>query len=64
MFHLPKWGKFGDIHAEKKVTLSWFLNSNMTNPEKFDHLHLVYHLAVPLNSISDEWFYAICWSSF
>ena len=25
------------------------MNSNMVKPEKFDHLHLVYHITVPLN---------------
>ena len=25
------------------------MNSNMVNPERFDHLHLVYHFTVPLN---------------
>ena len=27
------------------------MNSNMVKPEKFDHLHLVYHFAIPLNTI-------------
>ena len=44
-----KWEKFGDVHAEKKVTFSWLMNSNMVKLEKFDHLHLVYHFTVPLN---------------
>ena len=26
------------------------MNSNMVKPEKFGHLHLVYHIAVPLSS--------------
>ena len=25
------------------------MNSNMVKPEKFDHLHLVYHFTVPLS---------------
>ena len=25
------------------------MNSDMVKPEKFDHLHLVYHFTVPLN---------------
>ena len=25
------------------------MNSNIIQPEKFDHLHLVYHFTVPLN---------------
>ena len=41
-------GKLGDILAEKKVTLSWLVNSNMVKPEKFYHLHLIYHFTVPL----------------
>ena len=46
MFYLVrKWEKF----AEQKVTLSWLMNSGMVKPEKFDHLHLVYHFTVPLN---------------
>ena len=40
--------KFEDVFAEKKVTLSWLVNSNMVKPEKFDHFHLVYHLTVSL----------------
>ena len=44
-------GKFGDVLAEKKVTLSWLMNSNMVKPEKFDHLHLVYHFTVPLTPV-------------
>ena len=26
------------------------MNSNIVKPEKFEHLHLVYHFTVPLNS--------------
>ena len=26
------------------------MNLNMVKPEKFDHLHLVYHFTVPLSS--------------
>ena len=44
-----KWEKFGDVLAEKKVTLSWLMNSNMVKPKKFDHLHLVYHFTAPLS---------------
>ena len=44
-------GKFGDVLAEKRVTLSWLVNSNMAKLEKFDHLHLVYHFTVSLRSI-------------
>ena len=41
MFYMArKWEKFGDVLAEKKVTLSGIMNSNMVKPEKFDHLHL------------------------
>ena len=29
------------------------MNSDMVKPEKFGHLHLVYHFAVPLRQI--EW---------
>ena len=29
-----KWKKFGDVLAEKKITLSWLMNSNMVKPEK------------------------------
>ena len=50
MFYLAREvGKFGDVLAEKKVTLSRLMNSNMVKPEKFHHLHLVYHFTVPLN---------------
>ena len=31
--------KFGDVLAEKKVTFSWLMNSNMVKLEKFDHIH-------------------------
>ena len=49
MFYLAREvGKFGDVLAEKKVTLSWLMNSNMVKPEKFDYLHLVYHYTIPL----------------
>ena len=41
--------KFGDVLAEKKVTLSWLVNSNMVKLEKYDHHHLVYYFKVPLN---------------
>ena len=43
-----KWEKFRDVLAEKKVIFSWLMNWNMVTPEKFDHLHLVYHFTVPL----------------
>ena len=46
-----KWEKIGDVLAEKKVTLSWLMNSNMVKPEKFDNLHLVYHFTVPLTEL-------------
>ena len=36
-----KWEKFGDVLADKKVTLSCLMNSNMVKREKFDHIHLV-----------------------
>ena len=51
-----KWEKFGDVLAEKKLTLSRLVNSDMIKPEKFDHLHLVYHFTVPLkdNSLKRE----------
>ena len=54
MFYLVREvGKCGHFLAEKKVTLYWLMNSNMVKPEKFGHLHLVYHFTVPLiNSIS------------
>ena len=50
MFYLAREvGKFGDVLAEKKVTLSWLMNWNMIKPEQFDHLHLAYHFTVPLS---------------
>ena len=49
-----EWEKFGDVLAEKKVTLSWLMNSNMVKHEKFDYLHLVDHFTVPL--IIDKFF--------
>ena len=49
MFYLAREvGKFGHVLAKKKVTLQWLMNSNMVKPEKFDHLHLVYHFTIPL----------------
>ena len=41
-------GKNGDVLAEKKVILSWLMNSNTVKPEKFYHLYLVYHFTVPI----------------
>ena len=29
------------------------MNSNMVKPEKFDHLHLVYHFTVPLTNLKE-----------
>ena len=49
MFYLAREvGKLGHVLAEKKVTLEWLMNSNMVKPEKFGHLHLVYHFTIPL----------------
>ena len=42
--------KFGHVLAEKKVILWWLMNSNMVKPEKFGHLHLVYHFKIPLRT--------------
>ena len=51
MFYLAReLGKFGHVLAEKKVTL-WLMNSNMVEPEKFSHLHLVFHFTVPLKTM-------------
>ena len=41
-------GKIWHVLAEKKVTLSWLIDSNMVKPEKFGHLHLVYDFTVTL----------------
>ena len=50
MFYLAREvGKFGDVLAEKKVTVSWLMISNMVKPQKFGHLYLVYHFTVPLS---------------
>ena len=49
-----KWEEFGDVPAEKKITLSWLMNSNMIKPEKSDHLHLVYHFTVSLSGCGFE----------
>ena len=50
MFYLVREvGKFGHVLAEKKVTLWWLMNSSMVKPEKFGHLHLVYHFTIPLS---------------
>ena len=49
MFYLAREvGKIWTCSAEKKVTLEWLMNSNLVKPEKFGHLHLVYHFTVPL----------------
>ena len=45
-------GEFGHVLSEKKATLSRLMNSNMVKPEKFGHLHLVYHFTVPLKKTS------------
>ena len=50
-------GKFEDFLAEKKVTLSWLMNSDMVKPEKSDHLHLFYHFTVPLSIVQIYWKY-------
>ena len=44
-----KWEKYGGVLAEKKLSLSLYMNSDMDKSEKFDHLHLVYHFTVFLN---------------
>ena len=50
MFYLAREvGTFGHVLAEKKVTVSWLMNSNMFKPEKFGHLHLFYHFTVTLS---------------
>ena len=49
-----KWEKPGTVLADKKVTLSWLVNSNMVKPEKFDYFHLVYHFTVPLREASKK----------
>ena len=38
-----------DALAEKKVTLSWFMNSAIVKSEKFDQCHLVYHFTISLS---------------
>ena len=35
------------------------MNSSMVKPETIDHLHLVYHLTVPLNKGSSEKFFSL-----
>ena len=47
-FYLVMEKKIVDVLAEKKVTLSWLVNSKMVKPELFDHPHLVYHFTTPL----------------
>ena len=55
MFYWPgKREKFGDVLAEKKVTLSWLMILNMVKPEKFDHIYLVYHFTVPLMALTSR----------
>ena len=54
-----KWEKFGDVLAEKKVTLSWLMNSDMVKPEKLDHRHLVYHFTVPLRQKELFWYHKL-----
>ena len=59
MFYLAREvGKFGHVLAEKKVTLSWLMNSNIVKPEKFGHLHLVYHFTVPLRIANKAYVFA------
>ena len=45
---------WGDFQICISVPL---MNSNMVKPEKFGHLHLVYHFTVPLNDIMQLWLY-------
>ena len=51
-YRRAKWEKFGDVLAERKVTLSWLMDSNMVKPKQIDHPHLVYHFTVPLRLFS------------
>ena len=46
MFYLAKEVGKWDMFLLRK-SLSWLMNSNMVKPEKFGHLHLVYHFTVP-----------------
>ena len=57
MFYLAREiRKFGYVLAEKKVTLSWLMNSNMVKPKKFDHLLLVYNFSFKAAKCSSEAF--------
>ena len=40
-----KWEEFGDALAEKKVSLSGLMSSNIVKPKRFEHLHQL----LPLN---------------
>ena len=42
--------QFRDVLVEKKVTLSWLVNSDMVKPDNFGHLHLVHQFTVPLKN--------------
>ena len=60
MFHLERnVEKIWDALAKKKVTLSWFMNSNIVKLEKFEHIHLV-HFEVPLIHSSQR--FVIIWN--
>ena len=62
MFYLAREvRKFGHVLAEKKnnfITINEFKYEKFVKPEKFRHLHLVYHFTVP-SSISCKWFLSI-----
>ena len=51
-------GKNLEMFLLKEGNFIMINESNMVKPEKFDHLHLVYHFTVPLNrKICDKIFF-------
>ena len=45
-------GKIWTWSSWEKGNFKWWMNSDMVKPEKFGHLHLVYHFTVPLSAFS------------
>ena len=55
-------GKNLEMFLLKKGNFIMINKSNMVKPEKFDHLHLVYHFTVPLNrKICDKSLFSDIW---
>ena len=62
MFYLEKEErKIWACSCWEKVTLYWLINSDMINPKRFGHVHLVYHFTIPLKCEIMALFCIFCW---